>query len=158
MKVKFKLLVLLIFFTSIHTFYGQCPPIKNVSGKLKQASWNENSQTTMLELTQGKAYEHTFIAQRGVTYRIVIAGGGSGDQFTTKPIQYQIHDKEGRYITENGETYYRKSSTLIYDSRTSPTDEFIFISPKTRKFTVTIRSVAQQTNANCVLFLLESKD
>jgi hypothetical protein len=137
--------------------FAQCTPAASVAKSLAREGWSENSQTIMLELTPGKASEYTFIAQRGMSYRLVLVGGS--DDFSSKYIQYQIYDKEGTYVTENGQTYYRRSSTLVHDSRTATSDEFYFITPKTRKFTVSIRSVAPQSNANanCVLFYLENK-
>lgn len=138
--------------------FGQCPSPSELIKPDKKSGWSENSQSKSGALMAGEVYEYTFIAQRGVEYRITALGGV--DEVIMDNVEFKLFDSEVEKVEVDGELVYKRLQKLVYDSKSSEIgNQLIFSTPKTRKLTMKVNFVsAEDPEAiQCVAVYVETR-
>jgi hypothetical protein len=157
--IKFKHIFIIPLFASVSMVsYSQCPSPSEVMKADKKEGWSESSQSKSGALQAGEVYEYTFIAQRGVEYRVSALGGV--DELSKDNVAYQLFDSEVQKVEVDGKPVYKRLEKVVYDSKKKESgDQLVFSTPKTRKLTmkVTITNTDKPDAIQCVAVFVESR-
>lgn len=138
--------------------FSQCPTPSELMKPDKKTGWNENSQSKSGALQAGETYDYTFIAQRGVEYRITALGGV--DDVIIENVAFQLFDSEVQKVEVDGKPVYKRLQKLVYDSQKEDSGaQLIFSTPKTRKLTmkVQILNTDKADAVQCVAVYVETR-
>lgn len=157
MKLKHIIAITLFAGASMVSF-SQCPSPSELIKPDKKSGWNENSQSKSGALQAGEAYEYTFIAQRGVEYRITALGGV--DEIIMDNVEFKLYSSEVDKVEIDGKPVYKRFEKVVYNSESSDTgSQLIFSTPKTRKLTmkVNIVNTDKPDAIQCVAVYVETR-
>jgi hypothetical protein len=137
---------------------AQCPSPNVVFKPETKAGWGANSQSKSGALLTGETYEFTFIAQRGMEYRITAVGGAGN--WTKENVQFTVSDSEVQKVMQDGQEVFRRFNTVVFDSRTAgPDDQCVIATSKTRKLTVTVNLIGTERpkDVQCAVVFIENR-
>jgi len=120
--------------------------------------WGPNSQSKSGPLQAGEVYEYTFIAQRGLEYRLTALGGLNNIKVDN--VEFELFDTEVKKVVQDGKPVYKRLKKVIYDSKSDESgSQVVFSTPKTRKLTieVTVVNTEDPTAVQCVVVFVETR-
>jgi hypothetical protein len=141
-----------------HIGMAQCPSPIMVFRPEPKSGWGLSSQSKSGALMTGETYEFTFIAQRGMEYRISSVGGSN--ELTKDKVQFRVSDTQVNRVIQDGQEVFKRSNVVIFDSKsTSGDEECVIVTPKTRKLTVTVNVVGTENpkDIQCAVVFVESR-
>ena len=155
---KTKLITLII--CSLFFSYGsaQCPKISDLNLRDESGKWTESAQSRTETLKMGESFEVSFIAQRGMDYRIRVLSGA--EDLSIENSTVRIYDTDVEKVEEDGEIVYKRTQNKVFDSNSLKTNkEIIITTPKTRKLTVkgTARKSDIPEKTQCMIVYIESR-
>lgn len=158
--MKLKYIIAITLFAGVSMLsVSQCPPPSQLIKLDKKAGWNESSQSKSGALQAGESYEYSFIAQRGLEYRITALGGGT-DQINMNNVEFRLYSNEVERIQVEGKTVYKRLEKEIFNSESSDQgSQWIFSTSQTRKLTmkVNIVNTAKPDAIQCVAVCVETR-
>lgn len=150
------ILIASVFFS--FTSISQCPPPGSVMKADIKAGWGPNSQSKSGPLQAGETYEYTFIAQKGLEYRLTALGGLNNIRVDN--VEFELYDTEVQKVVQDGKPVYKRMKKMIFDSKSEESgSQVVFSSPKTRKLTLEVSVVNNEApNAvQCVVVFVETR-
>jgi hypothetical protein len=147
-----------LFIGSSALLSAQCPSPSELVKPDKKSGWNENSQSKSGALLAGEVYEYTFIAQRGVEYRITALGGVN--EVIMDNVEFKLYDSEVQKVEIDGQPVYKRVQKVVYNSESGETgSQLVFTTPKTKKLTMKVNIVnSDKPDAvQCVAVYVETR-
>jgi hypothetical protein len=132
--------------------YAQCPaPATFIKEKKNKDAFMVSSQSRSAAVKPGQTYEHAFIAQPGMDYRLSVALQDP----SAGTLSYEVYELSVEKKMENGKDVYKKSKKVLAGSASESLE---FNTDKIRKIYVAVSlSGGDQKNAECVGVLIEDK-
>lgn len=158
MKSNLKKLIVVLFVFAINLSFAQCPAISDLDLSDGKDKWVESAQSRTETLKMGESFEMTFIAQRGMDYRIRVLSGA--EDLEMKNASVRIYDTDIEKSKVDGTVSYKRTQKKVYDSNSIPENkEVILTTPKTRKLTVksTTRKSDNAEKPQCIIVYIESR-
>lgn len=156
MKKALLLLLAITYTTSSSIFYAQCTkPEKMMKPSYKQG-WGVDAQSRSGVLEMGKPYELSFVASKGVDYKVTTATSGDDENVQ---IDFVLYEMAVGKVEENGKSKYIKYKKVLFDSKDNDNARTIeFSSTKSRKVFINVTVPAGADDGGqmqCVGVLIE---
>ena len=158
----FEIVYILILLTSLMgnaCVVAQCPTPSEFIKSNGNDGWHLNSQSRSGSFRVGESYEITFIAQRGMDYRIS-AASGTEKHLAEEHIELHLFDTKVEKIEENGKEVYKRMRVDLFEGMgIDERSNMSITTPQPRKLTikVTVKDAIDVDVIQCVVVQIESR-
>lgn len=110
---------------------SQCPDSRSFCMSGSRDGWMFNNQSKSATFEKGEKYEMSFIAYKGISYRLAVCTDLRDE---SEDIEFEIYESKSVKREENGRLRYSKEYVTIYSNKEDEmSQDFTFSSDKTRK-------------------------
>lgn len=159
MKIVLNIVTIVFAVLASHISFTQCPSPSQLMKPDRKSGWSESSQSKSGALMSGQEYTYTFIAQRGMEYKVNAFAGV--DVISSENVDFKLYYTEVEKTMIDGEWVYDRVDKVVFDSKSNKEDkgEITFSSSKTRKLTMklSLTSFEKENVVQCVAICVETR-